>query len=147
MSSMFVSLISHHCHQLSHLLRFLGLRGLSSRNSDWLACGSDWHGTNLHVFHFSHECFGFQFVEFVEEIVLAFLGSSSEQVLPLLDLLHIFSHLILQIRDAVHVHLLVHCADGLVASPQTIHHVDICMRRLNRHFLLLKHDLLTVKLG
>ena len=122
-------LSSHHGSQLSHLFRLFTL------SCSWLWIGSNTDScrrgnrcnSNFHALQFSSKCIRLQIIKFRQEILLAFLSGGCEQVLPFLNLLHIFSHLVLQISDAVNVHLSIHVSNRLVASPQTVDHVDIGM--------------------
>ena len=129
------------------MLRVLALSGSGLR------CGScgDWRtnrcGPDLHTFQFASQRISLHLIQLGQQVVLALLSGAGEQFLPFLNLLHIFSHLVLEVGDAVDVHLGVHASDGLVARSQAIHHIDISVGGLDGHFLLLEHDLLAVKLG
>ena len=119
--------VSHHCHQIGHLLCFFGLGRLCGSGNE-LGNGiymnivlGNW--INIKV---ACNCVGFHFIEFIQQIVFAFFSNASEKFLSLLNFLHLFSHFVLQVRDAVHVHLFIHTSDRSVCHLQCVDHVDIC---------------------
>ena len=64
-------------------------------------------------------------IEFIKHFILAFLCNACKEFLSLLDLLLLFSHLILKIGNAVYIHILVHICDSCVSCSQRIDYIDV----------------------